>query len=407
MIGSVALSALIAVGATAPTGPTDSPADSAVVYYNDACRDCAEYLRDGLLPLLSEFGIAPVRVRDYLNEPGARGELFRRSRELGVPPALQGHLTVFISGGVVLEGHVPDDLVRPLFDPAVRPRDRRIALYQDAMPEMGQAVARYKVWSPGHEIATYEIGAPITRYLDEIGAGGDQANGSPERLGFARLLPTVLGTGLADGVNPCAFAVLLVFLGLMFGLRRSRGMILAVDGLFILMIYVAYLGIGLGLLRALTLFESPHFLAWAGAAVVIALGLVNVKDALWPGRGPSLRIPAVGHRAIERWLSRGTLLATGVGGLLVGLCTFPCSGGIYVAILGLLASQTTFGQGLGYLLAYNVAFVAPLIVILGFVSNRRTMGALSRWEARNIVTFKGLTGLAMILLGVAIVIWLS
>lgn len=403
MIGALGLSALLAVGTANSTGPTDS----AVVYYNDACRACVQYLREGLFPLLLELGVDPVRVRDYLNEPGARGDLFQRSRELGVPPGLQGHLTVFISGGVVLEGHVPADLVRPLFDPAIRPRNRWIVLYQDAMPEMGQAVDHYRVWSPGHEIATYEIGVPTTHYLDEIGAGGDLAEAAPERLGFARLLPAVLGTGLADGVNPCAFAVLLVFLGLMFGLRRSRGMILAVGGVFILMIYVAYLGIGLGLLRALTLFESPHLLAWAGAAVVIALGLVNVKDALWPGWGPSLHIPAAGHRAIERWVGKGTLAATAVGGFLVGLCTFPCSGGIYVAILGLLASETTFGQGLGYLLAYNVAFVAPLIAILGFVSNRRTMGALSRWEARNIGTFRGLTGLTMILLGAAIVVWLS
>ncbi len=220
-------------------------------------------------------------------------------------------------------------------------------------------------------------------------------------------MPVVLMTGLADGVNPCAFAVLLLFLGIMFALRRSRGMILAVGAVFILAVYAAYLSIGLGLLRAITLFDSPHLLAWLGAAAVIVLGMINIKDAFWPGWGPSLRIPPVGHRAIESWLGQGTLLATAVGGFLVGLCTFPCSGGIYVAILGLLASKLTFGAGLGYLIAYNVAFVAPLVAILGFVSNRRAMGALSRWEAGNIRAFKGLSGVVMVGLGLAIVLWLG
>jgi cytochrome c biogenesis protein CcdA len=406
VILAAALSALLGTG---PVVAQEAPAraDSAVIYYNDACRDCVVYVNDELLPLLAELGIEPVRVRDYLAEPEARGELFRRSREAGIPLDLQGHLAVFISGDVILEGHVPADLIREVVDPATRSRYRKILIYHDAMPGMGQEVTHYKVWSPDRPAVTYELGVPVARYLEEQLGEAASVEGTAKRLEFRQLLPIVLATGLADGVNPCAFAVLLLFLGLMFALRRRRAEILAVGGVFILMIYLAYLGIGLGLLRAITLFESPHFLAWVGAIAVIVLGLINVKDALWPGWGPSLRIPAAGHRAIERWLNKGTLTATAVGGFLVGLCTFPCSGGIYVAILGLLASETTFARGFGYLLAYNVAFVAPLIVILGFVSNRRTMGALSRWEARNIGSFKGLTGLFMIALGVAILLWLA
>lgn len=105
-------------------------------------------------------------------------------------------------------------------------------------------------------------------------------------------------------------------------------------------------------------------------------------------------------------LRKGTLAATTVGGFPVGLCTFPCFGGIYGGILGLLTVKTTFASGLGYLLSYNVAFVAPLVVLLGAVSNRRTMGALSRWEARNLTAFTGLMGLAMVGLGAVILLWL-
>jgi cytochrome c biogenesis protein CcdA len=400
MIAAVLLSAFLA-------SSTQAAQDSALVYYNEACRDCVEYVQSQLRPLLAELGIEPVRARDYLNEPGARRELFQRSREEGVPLSVQGHLTVFISKDVILEGHVPAALIREVLNPALRSRYEKIAIHQDAMPEMGQPVTHYKVWSPGRPVATYEIGVPIVRYLEEHApATGWEAEIS-SGTDFRALLPTVLATGLADGLNPCAFAVLILFLGIMFTLRRTRGSILAIGGVFIAMVYVAYLGIGLGLLRALTLFESPHFLAQAGAWLAIALGLINIKDAYRPGWGLSLRIPPARHRAIKRWLEKGTLTATAVGGFLVGLCTFPCSGGIYVAILGLLAVETTYVQGLGYLLAYNVAFVLPLVVILGVVSDRRTMGTLSRWEVRNLKAFKGLTGLVIVALGVGILFWLG
>lgn len=51
-------------------------------------------------------------------------------------------------------------------------------------------------------------------------------------------------------------------------------------------------------------------------------------------------------------------------GVLVGLCTVPCSGAIYLAVLGLLASQATFPKGLAYLGLYNALFVLPLVALL-------------------------------------------
>src|SRR3990170_4912130 len=43
--------------------------------------------------------------------------------------------------------------------------------------------------------------------------------------------------------------------------------------------------------------------------------------------------------------------------LLEKICTFPCSGGIYVAVVGLIASHTAYLEGVGYLLLYNFMFV--------------------------------------------------
>jgi len=218
-------------------------------------------------------------------------------------------------------------------------------------------------------------------------------------------LPFVLLTGLLDGVNPCAFAVLLFFIAFLFTIRRSWLDIFKVGIVYIAAVYVTYFAIGLGILKAFVLSGQPHLMAKIGSWMVIALGLVNIKDYFWFGRWFSLGVLKVGHEARRRWMERATLPAAAVVGFLVGLCEFPCTGGVYVAALGLLSTKTTALTGFMYLLLYNLMFVLPLIVILFFMSNRRVVGQLSRWEAANAPALKLGQGLVMIGLGTIILIW--
>ncbi|MGQ9601155.1 MAG: hypothetical protein ACUVQU_00255 [Candidatus Bipolaricaulia bacterium] len=192
----------------------------------------------------------------------------------------------------------------------------------------------------------------------------------------------------------------------LFTLKRTRADIAKVGVVYIVMIYLTYLGIGLGILQALVFTGAPHLMAKLGSGLLIGLGLINVKDYFWYRRWFSLSPSGRLHEASTNWLKKATLPATAVGGSLVGLCTFPCSGGIYVATLGLLSAKATYWTGLGYLLLYNLMFVVPLIAILLGVSNRRALGRLARWEASRKREAKLATGLVMILLGASILIWL-
>ena len=214
----------------------------------------------------------------------------------------------------------------------------------------------------------------------------------------------VLGAGLLDGINPCAFAVLLFFMAFLFTLQRARSQMLQAGLVYIGAIYLTYLAIGLGLLRVFQL-GPPHLMAKIGAGLMIVLGLVNIKDAFWYGRWFSLGVLKVGAETRDHWMRKATLPATAVLGFLVGICEFPCTGGVYVGVLGLLSTQTTYLSGLGYLVLYNVMFVLPLIVLLFAVGNRRVMGQVSRWEAQHKRALKLSQGLVMIALGVGILLW--
>lgn len=388
-------------GAAAPAaGPP-----RVTIYYNEACRACTEYLREELLPLLAELGIADVALKDFINDPAQRAELVRRSGELGIPSRLQGHMTTFLGERIVLEGHVPAPLIRELVS-APEEAFARIVVFQDNMVGMNQAVEDYRVWAFAGPVRTYPIEEPLSTYLSELERAQASPAATEESWSARTWIPLILSTGLLDGVNPCAFAVLLFFIAFLFTVHRLRVEVLKVGFVYIAMIYLTYLAIGLGILQAIVITDTPHFMAKAGSWLLIGLGLINVKDSFWYGKGPSLSPPAWLHRASSRWLERATMPATVVGGTLVGLCTFPCSGGVYVAVLGLLSAKATYWMGFGYLLLYNVMFVVPLIAVLLTVGNRRTVGRLLRWEAQNKRAIKLSLGGGMVALGAVILIWL-
>ena len=219
------------------------------------------------------------------------------------------------------------------------------------------------------------------------------------------LLPTILVAGLLDGINPCAFAVMAFFVAFLFAMRRARWQVLQVGASYIVGMYLVYFALGLGLMRALTIPGQPHLVARASAGIVILLGLIQIKDGLSPRLPVHLSMPAPAWNATKALMARtGPFSAAGLGGL-VGLCTVPCSGGIYLGILGLLAAETTYLVGVGYLATYNLMFVLPLAAIMLLVANRPAARALAGWERSHAKPVHLMAGLTMLALGGLILLW--
>lgn len=193
---------------------------------------------------------------------------------------------------------------------------------------------------------------------------------------------TISSAALLDSVNPCAFSILFLTIAFLFNLGRSRQNILLTGLLYILGIFAVYLGIGLGLLRVLSIFNVPHGLAKIGAVVLMIFGLLELLENLVPNFPIKLQIPAVAKPTIARIINRASLPAAFVLGLAVGAFEFPCTGGPYLFVLGLLHDHATFWSGFAYLLLYNFIFVLPLLVALILVSNKRLLGRLDEWRRR-------------------------
>jgi cytochrome c biogenesis protein CcdA len=116
-------------------------------------------------------------------------------------------------------------------------------------------------------------------------------------------------------------------------------------------------------------------------------------------------MPKVAGARTQTLIKQATLPTTMAAGLLVGLCTFPCSGGIYVSIITLLNAKTTLAWGISYLALYNVLFVLPLIVILLVVGNRMAAKSWARWEREHALKIRLWYGLIMVALGAAMLLF--
>ncbi len=216
------------------------------------------------------------------------------------------------------------------------------------------------------------------------------------------LLPLLAVAAIADSINPCAFSILLLTIAFLVSMGKVRSGILKIGGVYILGIFTVYVLIGLGILQALHLFNTPHFMAKVGAALLIILGAINLINEFFPAFPIKLRIPHIAHRNMAQLMEKASVPTAFLLGALVGLCEFPCTGGPYLMVLGLLHDQGTYLAGLGYLLLYNLIFILPLVVLLLIASDGTLLAKVQEWKKAETGKMRLWSGIAMVLLGLAI-----
>lgn len=216
------------------------------------------------------------------------------------------------------------------------------------------------------------------------------------------LLPLVAVAALVDSINPCAFSILFLTIAFLFSLGTVRARLLSIGSSYIAGIFAVYLLIGLGILQTLHLFDTPHFMAKVGASLLVALGAIQVTQGLIPSFPLRLRLPHASHETMAKLVEQGSVPAAFLLGGLVGLCEFPCTGGPYLMVLGLLHDSATYLKGAAYLALYNLIFVAPLALVLLVASEQALLEKIQGWQQQNGWALRLGGGAAMVALGVLI-----
>ena len=237
-------------------------------------------------------------------------------------------------------------------------------------------------------------------------------------------LPAIVTAGFLDGFNPCAFGVLILFATFALGLAAQQSLaatasggapdtrgasrtVLGLGSIFVLGVLVTYFLLGLGLMTAvasLTNFGGNHLPSRIAALIAIALGLWMLRDVLLPDAPWQLEAPHALHGRMRSWARTTSPIALFGGGILIGLCTVPCSGAVYLGVVALLGANGTLAAGLGGLALYNLAYITPLVALLILASRPGLIRVVNRWHLEHASGTKLVLAIVVLALGFAILI---
>ena len=237
-------------------------------------------------------------------------------------------------------------------------------------------------------------------------------------------VPAILAAGFLDGFNPCAFGVLILFATFALGLAARQSMtggvpavapdaraasrtVLGLGAFFVAGVLATYFLLGLGLLTVLaglTGFGANHLPSRVAALVAIVLGLWMMRDVLIPEASWKLEAPHGLHGRMRDWARTSSPVALFGGGVLIGLCTVPCSGAVYLGVVALLGTAGEAAAGIGGLVLYNVAYITPLVAFLVLASRPGLIRAINRWHLEHAAGTKLVLAIVVLVLGFAILL---
>jgi cytochrome c biogenesis protein CcdA len=238
---------------------------------------------------------------------------------------------------------------------------------------------------------------------------------------------TIMGSGLIDGINPCAFAVIVFFISFLavYGYRKREVFIV---GLFYcLAVFTTYLLLGLGFFKFIYAFSRIYLLIQAfyyfiaifcfllsGLALYDYFKFKKTKET----EDLILQLPkflkkkiniTIGSRLRERKEKGilGLIISSLSIGFLVSILEAVCTGQVYVPTIVFIMKNTNLRlKAFTYLILYNLMFILPLILIfllslVGFTSQK-----FNNFLKKNLGKVKITMAVLFFVLGIFI-LWIS
>ncbi|MCU0652046.1 MAG: hypothetical protein MUC39_03795 [Candidatus Omnitrophica bacterium] len=241
-------------------------------------------------------------------------------------------------------------------------------------------------------------------------------------------LPVIISAGLIDGINPCAFSVIVFFISYLALQGYRKRELIAAGSSFIFALFVTYVLLGLGLFAFLYKLQGfwlvYRVLNYSIGAFSIILGIFAVYDFLKFRRtgssdGLLLQLPQLVKNRIhsiigshhreargnqqdigQRNISR-VILAAFASGFLVTILEAVCTGQTYLPTVGFILKATSLRlDALIYLLLYNLMFIVPLAVIFLFALLGVTSVQFSQFLKRHLLMVKALMAALFFSLGI-------
>lgn len=187
-------------------------------------------------------------------------------------------------------------------------------------------------------------------------------------------IPGVLLAGLLDGINPCAISMLMVFYSFLL-MTENKKKIVFMSSMFIFGIFFANLSFGLGVKFFYNSFAGNNLIMYSLYGVAIAMCVtaivLNTIDIVNRNKNVEAKnqLPdrikfKLSNILRNSVFSKFAILIALLVGFLIGVVELACTGQIYFPTLTYMIQSTNYGVGsIALLIAYNIMFVLPLIII--------------------------------------------
>ncbi len=210
----------------------------------------------------------------------------------------------------------------------------------------------------------------------------------------------VIFAGLLDGFNPCAIALLLMFISLI-GFTKDKKILIIVSLTYIISMFVTYLLIGLGLLTAIEAMAKESILRvvveWAMLILVSFFFIYNLYDYFVTRNQEYGKV----KNQLPRWIQRmnkkimktfsgamsegeekgkivSIVILTMTLGVVMSFTELLCTGQIYGTVAYAAAELDGFYPYFA-LICYNIMFVSPMIVIAIISVKSEGIMTVSNW----------------------------
>lgn len=224
-------------------------------------------------------------------------------------------------------------------------------------------------------------------------------------------LITITAAALADSVNPCGIAALIILLFTLVENGKSHKVL--VNGFaFIVGVFLVYFLFGLGAFQFLRLSFLAPYLHWAVGLLAIVIGIKSIYD-YWQKKDDcrvceddsTFKVPSWGRSFFAKVIQKMTTIPGAfILGCLVILIEIPCTGGPYFFALGYIAEQGSRLSLIPILLYYNFVTFLPLAILIILVYfGLMTIEQTKKWKARNLLRLQLITGIVMIGLGLLVI----
>lgn len=347
-------------------GAWAKPVD-AVLFTSPYCPHCRHLKQDGFPQAFKEKHQDKVRLTEYDLTQDANNVIFSQTLEAyhldnaGIP--------MLIVGETVLQGYPTQ--IGPGADAAV----------QKAIDNNEETRVPGLQKEEAHSLQTHEtLFSQITLWA-------------------------IIGAGLADGVNPCAFAVIVFFVSFLAAYKYTKKEIVIVGAAYCAAVFLAYVLMGLGAFHVLYAMKAFRYVTlavqWGMVGLCGVFLLLSIYDFVVYQRTKKsekmlLQLPTnykvYIHKVMRFFLKDKhssmwrLLLAAFIVGFVVSGVEAVCTGQVYLPTIVVILKEVNqhFWRATEFLLLYNLMFILPLVLVFVLTLCGKESATFNDWLKKHL-----------------------